>query len=688
MSTIPRAVLSEHLQNYINGRKINAAVFTTYQFDPGFFEDEILPVFFDVPFSHVPAVRRVQLEEPLQLVKGGVAVYYDQDGLAPESGSAKLHLQRIAVRRPHGVFHPKNVFVLVENAPSDPDEPPSQALMVACMSANLTRSGWWENVEVCHVEEVHQGHATRMHDSLLATFDELVAISAKRLSQGHAALESIRRFVAEQTRPRKKRRGGKDHRLLPHFYSSAQGSVVQFIQDSFRYSLEGWNLEVISPYFGPGTRSLPLIDLVQRFHPKSLQIYLPRNEKGEALCSRDFFDSIHDLDVRHAAWGQLPKSLRRRGGQKDVAERFVHAKVYRFFSPSTKQEILFVGSVNLTNAAHSGQANFETGFLVEVAHDKRPAWWLEVDDVPPKAFHESAEDEARRKSIATHLALKYSWRSEQAAAYWDDAHSSPALSVFHQDQSLFDLDNLAPRRWIPIADTAAKVLQRILKSTSILNVQAGDEEPAPLLVQEDDMDQKPSLFGELTPQQIYEYWSLLTPEQKAAALNSGLFLQLTADDSALVVPLAKQEYRETLFDRFAGIFHAFGCLENEIKKALDDANTKRIRYLVFGLKYDSLASLIDKILDLDQKDEGDPIEHYVGLLCAQQLVQECQKHHVSFWQNHSDDVQRLHLRLAAVNQLRDRLLGRNSQDPEMVKFLDWFESWFVQRAQAVVEDGS
>ena len=49
MAEIPRAVLSEHFQDRLKGRRLIAAVFLTFRFDPAFFEQEILPVFLDTP---------------------------------------------------------------------------------------------------------------------------------------------------------------------------------------------------------------------------------------------------------------------------------------------------------------------------------------------------------------------------------------------------------------------------------------------------------------------------------------------------------------------------------------------------------------------------------------------------------------------------------------------------------------
>ncbi len=41
------------------------------------------------------------------------------------------------------------------------------------MSANLTRSGWWENVECCHIEELVEGERSRLRDDLIAFLDLL-----------------------------------------------------------------------------------------------------------------------------------------------------------------------------------------------------------------------------------------------------------------------------------------------------------------------------------------------------------------------------------------------------------------------------------------------------------------------------------------------------------------------------------
>ena len=50
-TVIPLKVLTEQVAEAIAGRRVRSAVFTTFSFDPGFFEINILPVLFDQPFS-------------------------------------------------------------------------------------------------------------------------------------------------------------------------------------------------------------------------------------------------------------------------------------------------------------------------------------------------------------------------------------------------------------------------------------------------------------------------------------------------------------------------------------------------------------------------------------------------------------------------------------------------------------
>jgi len=190
VADIPRAVLSEQFEEQLVGRRLLASVFVTFRFDPEFFEQQVLPVFLDVSTSHAEAIRRVQLEDVLKDVRHRVAVYYDQNGLDADAKPARLDVSRVPVVHRTGIFHPKNVFALVEESVPDDTGYRAQSLIVASMSANLTRAGWWENVEVCHIEEIDVDTKCGYRDDLLELCRRLRAKLPPDIEDG--ALEAIK----------------------------------------------------------------------------------------------------------------------------------------------------------------------------------------------------------------------------------------------------------------------------------------------------------------------------------------------------------------------------------------------------------------------------------------------------------------------------------------------------------------
>jgi hypothetical protein len=164
---IPSSVLSEHFQERLSGKRLLGALFLTFEFDPGFFEQEVLPVILDAPVSHSQVARLLQLEHALHDVPYGVSVFYDSTGLrASDYTAPRLDVRRYPVSLSTGIFHPKNVLLLTEDLDPDEDGTKGRGLLVATLSANITRSGWWENVEACQVEELVLGGTTRLKDSL------------------------------------------------------------------------------------------------------------------------------------------------------------------------------------------------------------------------------------------------------------------------------------------------------------------------------------------------------------------------------------------------------------------------------------------------------------------------------------------------------------------------------------------
>jgi hypothetical protein len=678
MADIPREVLSEHFQDLIlkKGRVLKTAVFLTFRFDPGFFEQEVLPVFLDVPLSHEPAVRLVQLEDAIREKVDHLAVYYDPRGIEAHS-SAKLDVRRIPVSWPTGFFHAKNVLLLVEDAEPDDQGDREQRLLVATLSANLTRAGWWENVEVCHVEELGWDEKSSLRGDLLKFISRVKGASPT--GADHSAVEVIRRFVL---RVDASKHLTAKRILHPRLYvglahdSDRREAVPSFLRRLLRPDLK-LNLEVISPYFDNTAGAGPLRTLIDLIEPREVRVFLPLGPDGKALCTGTFFDSVRKLP--NTSWGKLPADLLKSGKAESATPRTAHAKVYRFFCSSPKYEALFVGSVNLTGAAHSEGGNFETAFLIEPdpKHAPAPDWWLSVDRARPAEFQETSEDEGLKAGPGRFLVLRYSWDSGSAQALWDRQEPSPLLRLEAQGSPLFSLGPLPARESHDLSLEQGPALGSILRSTSLITVNIEGEDSATILVQEEGMAHKPSILLNLTVADILRCWAAFTPEQKAILLEER-YLELAGPVSGLLVgrPLARPS-KGGLFEAFAGIFHAFASLERGVLKALADKREKEAVYRLFGMKYDSLPRLLDRVLE--EEKELDPVNRYVMLLCARQVLGRIEKEHPDFRTQHADEYRKLDERLAQTAHVRETLSFDSPSD--RAEFLDWFEDKFLTRAQ-------
>ena len=655
----PRDVLTGRLQQAIGGRKVDAAVFTTFRFEPGFFEQEVLTALFDVTWHHVPKLRRLQFEDLLRRLSGRLAVYYDQRALVEgDLGSAALDIRRIPCRPSGGYFHPKVILVLVEGP----------ALVAMVSSANLTRAGWWENVEAAAVEELRAGEPSRMRDELEGFADHLRKRTAD--VREHEALDAVRTFV--RTVPQMQQRSWSG-RLHTHFYANGRttaDTVTDFIADATRGTLDGWSLDVISPYVDGGTHSQPLEDLVAAFRPKSVRVLVP-DDDGIARCTPALYDSVRDHGWQ---WGRLPADLTRRSSDERATPRMVHAKVLRFFAED--REIVFAGSVNLTTAGHQAAGNVEAAMLFERRPGQPLHHWLTPDDERP-AFLEPVPEEEGTDTYAPPLVLRYDWSTATLSALWSGRVPNPGLGVRAHGVELLAVPaaSLSQGKWRDLDAIDAAALEQRLRASSFLTAVDEDGREGVLLVLEIGMAHRPSLLLDLTPAEIVQYWALLTPEQRAGYIGDrGEALEEVEGGEALVAGTCVEERPESMFERFAGMFHGFASLERKVMASLDEGRSREAEFLVVGKKPDSLPRLVDRIAE--RTSAATRVDDYLLLLCAEQLVRRIKQEHPAFWRDTPGTAA-----LEAALALRGTLRSALAVDDEMARFLDWHARQFLRPAE-------
>lgn len=664
MSEIPRKVLSDEFHDLMTGRRLRAAVFLTFRFDPGFFEQEVLPAFLDVPLSHVPEIRLLNLAEALRQVDS-IAVYYDRRGLVAGASSGKLDIQRVPVFHPTGYFHPKTVLALVEDVDAVDDGERKQRLVVAALSANLTRAGWWENVEAAHIEHVGEGEPCSFKADLRSLIAR-VRHAARHVPQ-HDALDEIDAFVRRLADEPQRMRGGV---VLPRLFAGE--SVVQFLTDVAENRLQRCNLEVLSPYFDTvASDAAPLAQLKAAFRPREVRVYLPRGVENEALCSSSYYSEV----AKTASWGTMPKDVMKLS--KSV-ERTLHAKVYRFFDPDRDYEAFFVGSVNLTGPAFNRGGNVESGFFIESPSPRRLDWWMTVDKHVPETFIERREDEGVPQGRGWKLSVRFDWHTERGEAFWDDNSGSPPLTLAAHGVELGVISPLRGRESIDLDRSLNEALKRELTSSSFLTVNIAGEPDTEILVDEQQMTHKPSLMRSLSAADILRYWSLLTPEQKKEFLDE--HAHDLSGDPELALWLGSRAMRdgaESFFSTFAEVYLSFGNLERAVRSAVAAKREREAVERLFGRKFDSLRRLIERIIE---ENDSDRVRRYVTLLCARQFLDVLEEMEPDFIAARREDVNELRSLLDTAATIREEFAFGSRE--ERTDFFHWFERWFVRRAEA------
>ena len=682
-AVIPTRVLTEQVADAIKGRRVRIGVFTTFSFDPGFFELNILPVLFDQPFSQPDKVRRLQLEDALRTIDH-LAVYYDRRALAQDGEPAQLDYRRLDVSRHTGYFHPKVILLLVDEhdeaggAPADTGsgaEPARQALIVGILSANLTRAGWWENVECAHIEESTDRDINDERHSFRPDLLPLLQRVRESASDGddQSALDRIIAFLSARSQDNslKESTSGGRHRTRI-FGGQSQAALSDWLQQ-LEFDSEGLNLEVISPYFDARGEG-PLRSLIETLRPREVRVFLPSETDGALLVTKATYEAIAGLD--NARWARLPGEVTNRGRDEKsqlLAPRRVHAKVYRLWKRGGP-DLLLVGSPNLTNAGHSPATagNLEAAFFVDISdigHGRR--WWLEPVEQAADRFVPTKPEEADGlDEVGLDLSLQFDWGAKQLSYYLKESTADEFRVLTTAGQPLAIVERPRFGRWTRLGRAAWSRIEGILLSTSFLLIEHRGKSWR-ILVREENMGHRPSLLTQLTPEEILEYWSLLTPHQRTQFLEAHVLDQI---EGLPVVRVEQLHARNTLFDRFAGIYHAFACLERAVDTALEDGRDNEADARLLGAKYDSLPNLLQKTLD---RQEGDSILNYVTFLCARQLRQELSGRHLEFFSQRKEHVQRLDKLLDHLPNLRKSI---ELDDAHADRFLQWYETEFLKPA--------
>jgi len=478
---------------------------------------------------------------------------------------------------------------------------------------------------------------------------------------------------------------GKKH---PRLYVGRE-PFHEFIGSELGIEKGEYNLEIISPFFEKDTSAGTLKKLVEAVNPKSARIFLPRDENGTALCSKEYFESVNNIPG--VKWSTLPMThVQWKDSKKSSSGRYVHAKVYRLFSKQKGKEYIISGSVNLTSAAHSSfkDGNFETAIFVDTSEQKNYDWVLSILDKETVSNYVERPPEGSEEQVLFNITLRYDWRDNQLSYYWEKPGGKISNVVFALSGKEIKIDTVIYEKWVLLPQEITGDLRNHVFASSFVNLYVDGARVQVILLQEDGMERKPSLLQNLTPAEILEYWSLLSEERKNQFIEEKLELLSPLNQSVNASYYQEKSKNDTsltsFFDRFAGLFHAFSCLWEDVDTSIKSNNNKRAVYRLFGEKYDSMQSLIIKLSNSDNKTEDDPILQYLTLLCCIQTVTMLKKAHAEFANEHKKEVNQLALSLEVINTIKEKI-SDNSESDNIAEFFNWYEPIFLNHAKVEVE---
>lgn len=638
--------ISEAFQKAIGSRTVLNAFFSTYCFEPDFFELEVLPILLGCPaLSSNETIRYVQLQSLMRDHKDRFSVAYDIDVFNPEN-SPHLEVDYLPVRVGGGCQHAKLAVIGLLD-----EQDKSHSILLSAGSFNLTRAGWWENIEVGHWVELSKDYAP---PNILNPL--LNVLKYFESNQQVKVLSNLQESVRKLTYM------GKPEDLNCSFYFSKKNvsehlNFSKFISES-QLDTNGL-IEVVSPFFAEDGNNSVITKFLRKF--KSVALLLPTDENKQALIDEGVYSALHELPVTWSNWKRYAEQV---GIEREHgAYRKLHAKIYQCLSNAPW---VFLGSVNLSYKAFS--SNVEAGFLLQGI---RPKEMLDpIVDEPPKFVEPEKEAHAVDEgSVAMPIFyLIYDWLEHNLELTCSKTGKLKISDSLGSELLPIDLIE-GEKKFINLPK-----LEEHLKRSSLVkcvwqDANKNGEASRNLLISQRNLFCRPS---ELPPMSLLDLLRIF--QGMHSARRTELMAELAArmitmrNDSTLMdenlPPLPIESAKAGFFSEFSQVNGAFWMLKDKLKHAETNGQDEIINYYLKGCQPDSLSGVIEAL-----KSEEAPslVVRYLTLLSVAELL------HI--YELYADNA--LVKRVNEAIDLTEKEPGFEGV-PNKIKFLKWIKEKFNQ----------
>jgi hypothetical protein len=403
-------LLKKKILEQIKERKVTAALFYTFNFEPVFFENYVLPLLMPKSerenFTDNPITNQMLWRE-YHSIMPDITVYCD-DYAKSKHDAPTLGYEIRCVRVPCAKgaitnFHLKHIFLLLED----------ETLLFINGSGNLTPNGWCRNVEIFSIE-VLKTVAQSNHNPLVPLISKVATLypSGKKTIAEERIEEVLQKC------------NGSD---LPYF-NSFETDLQSFITENVLNKEKHIEfVEIVSPYFSPTDKLIEF--LLNSKSNIEIRFLLPKRH-NEVNLEKWVFELLDVARVTWHDWTQKDSNERctqvtgHDRTQKDLNERYTHAKIYRFVGK--KQVYTILGSVNFTEPAwrkyapSDNKENIEAAMLYQKSSKKDTNTLLDPKKVSTenmlfihKKELEAAEDELDKSyRNAPNMSFIIDWKAK------------------------------------------------------------------------------------------------------------------------------------------------------------------------------------------------------------------------------------------------------------------------------------
>lgn len=575
-------IIKDKLKESLEGLTVKAAIFYTFNFDPRFFENYVMPILVKNNDFGDEVIQNKILWRKYQKEVGRippVTVYCDfyakDNSSAPALGYKIFGIQVPGKKGKICNFHPKHIFLLLE-------KDKVQSLLLITGSGNLTPGGWCENFEAFSfliIEKNRVSPRPKTRNELQDLIFRTSKLAAQdKLTEADGIIDNFLRYV--------------DLNLT--YFDSATGSFKDFLIDNVFSKEPIQNSEVISPYFSNDTS---LLDFLKEHVEEECRFLLPTRRNNEVQISKDLFYQLKEAGIIWSNWSDT---------DRQGEARNIHAKVYRFYGK--KRCYTIVGSVNFTKPAWNGYSamgnenNLESAVLYRETPNAvnpilRPATESQLERLTFVEI-ESLEDneELAYTRNAPEVSFTLDWKAKLLSY---TASNIPSACVFEKILSGQKLYKGSYRKELS-GDDIKMLTGNTLVELSVLNKEKKEFYSFyPIQI---NIENKPLEF-KLSTLNVLDFWNFLEDNHHSTVLSRIIAEKIT-DESGIIHE--EMIDRKSILNEMATYFNALIKLERHL---FSEANTKISKMEQYrDLKYYLLSENIDTVsyfLESLEKDIND-----------------------------------------------------------------------------------